>query len=432
LIFQDDYLSVDLAVIGAGMAGMSAAVMAIAHGLTVAQAGLTGEILFSSGFLDFLAIHPISEKRFWNNPWHAVHKLAQDHPDHPFARISDSLMHHVWDTMLTFFSRESLPYHRAVDENTQMITSQGTVKSTYCLPQTMLAGVDGLKQQLPCLLVDFCGLRGFSAVQIADCLQNRWKNIQALHLCFPNTNGLSEQYPEQMAKAMEIQSNRKKLAEMIRPHLKDAHLVGVPAIMGIENSVQAVSDLAEMLGRPVFEIPTIPPSAPGIRLKETFERALPKMGVKQFLQNRVLRVDALPNGNFSLDIGNTEMQHTITAKAVILATGRFFGGGLVADLNDVRESVMNLPIVSIPDRFQWHRDDFFDPGGHPIHLTGIEVDDQFRPVNASGMPIYPNLFAAGSILAHQDWIRSKSGVGLAFCTAAAAVDACARLISDKS
>ena len=35
----------------------------------------------------------------------------------------------------------------------------------------------------------------------------------------------------QMAKAMEIQSNRKKLAEMIRPHLKDAHLVGVPAII---------------------------------------------------------------------------------------------------------------------------------------------------------------------------------------------------------
>ena len=428
---HDDNLSVDLAIIGAGMAGMSAAVMAIARGLTVAQAGLTGEILFSSGFLDFMSIHPISERRFWNNPWHAVQVLTRDNPDHPYARISSSLMNHAWDTMLAFFNREGLPYYRAVDENIQMITSQGTVKSTYCLPRTMLAGADGLKHQLPCLLVDFNGLRGFSAIQIAETLQNRWKNIQPLHLCFPNTDGLTEQYPEQMAKAMEIPSNREKLAEMIRPHLKDALVVGMPAIMGIENSVQAVSDLSERLDRPVFEIPTIPPSAPGIRLKETFERALPKMGVNQFIQKRVLRVKFLSDGCFRLNIGNIEMENTITARAVILATGRFFGGGLVADLNGIRESVMNLPVVSPPERFQWHRDDFFDPCGHPIHLAGIDVDDRFRPLNESGMPAYPNLFAAGSILAHQDWIRSKSGVGLAFCTAAAAVDACASLLSDK-
>jgi glycerol-3-phosphate dehydrogenase subunit B len=37
--------------------------------------------------------------------------------------------------------------------------------------------------------------------------------------------------------------------------------------------------------------------------------------------------------------------------------------------------------------------------------------------------VYENLFAAGAILAHQDWIRSKSGTGLAVATAFGAVDA---------
>jgi glycerol-3-phosphate dehydrogenase subunit B len=56
-------------------------------------------------------------------------------------------------------------------------------------------------------------------------------------------------------------------------------------------------------------------------------------------------------------------------------------------------------------------------------LAGIEIDDRFRPLSASGRPVYENLFAAGAILAHQDWIRSKSGTGLAVATAFGAVDA---------
>ena len=40
-----------------------------------------------------------------------------------------------------------------------------------------------------------------------------------------------------------------------------------------------------------------------------------------------------------------------------------------------------------------------------------------------GKPVFDNLFAAGSILAHQDWMRMKCGSGLAMATAYAAVDA---------
>lgn len=417
-----DSVIYDLAVIGTGMTGMAASLFAAQRGLSVAQAGLTGEILFSSGFFDFLAIHPVSEKRYWTNPWRAVTAMIRDNPGHPYARISEQTMRRSWDSVLSFLNCEGLPYHREPEENTRMITSQGTVKSTYCLPVTMQPGANGLKQQQPCLIVDFHGMREFSAVQIAESLRGQWKGLRTLRIHFPETDGLTELYPEHMARALELPGNREKLAESVKPHVKDVELIGFPAVLGIDKSLQAANDLSERLGLPVFEIPTIPPSVPGIRLKETFERALPQMGVMQFLQKRVLRVNHEPEGLFRLDIGSVSPEHIIKASAVILATGRFFGGGLFAERNGIRETVMGLKVVQPADRSGWHREDFFDPAGHPIHHAGLETDDMFRPLDSSGRPTYPNLFAAGSILAHQDWIRSKSGVGLAICSAAAAVE----------
>ena len=38
-------------------------------------------------------------------------------------------------------------------------------------------------------------------------------------------------------------------------------------------------------------------------------------------------------------------------------------------------------------------------------------------------PPHPRLFAAGSLLAHQDWMRQRYGAGVAIATAYKAVDA---------
>ena len=113
---------------------------------------------------------------------------------------------------------------------------------------------------------------------------------------------------------------------------------------------------------------------------------------------------------------------TIQATAVLLATGRFMGGGLEADRQAVRESVFNLPVHQPERRDDWHREDFLDRRGHPVNRAGLQTDAFFRPIDAAGRPVHPRLFAAGSILAHQDWIRMKCGSGLAFATAYAAVE----------
>ena len=44
-----------------------------------------------------------------------------------------------------------------------------------------------------------------------------------------------------------------------------------------------------------------------------------------------------------------------------------------------------------------------------------------RPLDADGHPAFENLYAAGIILAHQDWTRMKCGSGLSVATAYGAV-----------
>ena len=84
---------------------------------------------------------------------------------------------------------------------------------------------------------------------------------------------------------------------------------------------------------------------------------------------------------------------------------------------------MNLPVTQPEGRGDWHRAELFDPRGHPLNLAGLEVDGQFRPLDEAGGIANPDLYAIGTILAHQDWARMKCGAGVAVASAFVAVEA---------
>ncbi len=181
------------------------------------------------------------------------------------------------------------------------------------------------------------------------------------------------------------------------------------------------------IGVPMFEIPTIPPSVPGLRLKEAFERGLRAKGVRYFSQNRVLSVRAGGDRYFELDIGRKTTEDTVQSRGIILASGRFIGGGLYADRQRIKETIFDLPVHQPGNRAGWHRRDMLDPRGHPVNRAGLEIDDSFRPLNSSHQPAFRTLFAAGSILAHNDWKRLKCGAGLAIASAFGAVKSFVRV-----
>jgi len=420
-----------LTIIGTGMAGMAAACFASANHIDTVQVGVNSGMIYSSGFIDLMGVHPIAEGKIWDNPWQAIEQLVRDVPNHPYARLSRSDIETAMDQFLTFLSAAERPYVIDKNRNTEVITPVGTIKTTYAVPRSMWAGAKALKEKQPCLIVDFWGLKAFSAKQIADMLAPRWPAIRYSRVSFPAVGPSADLYPEHMARSLEIESNRIALADAIRPDLADAKALGLPAILGIYKPREVREHLEDLLGVAVFEIPTIPPSVPGTRLKEALDKLLMDRGIRMFPQKRVVKAEPQKNGKFVLSVGDRatgDVEHMIESDGVILAGGRFLGMGLHAGRKEIRETLFNLPVFHPPDRALWHQTDFFDPRGHGINQAGLEINASFQPTDLTGKTVYDHLFAAGSILAHQDWMRQKCGAGLAIATAYGAVKAFVEIV----
>lgn len=414
-----------LMVIGAGMAGMAAALFAARRGISTVQAGLTGETLYASGLFDLYGVTHGRSRAPINDPWKGLDQLRQDHPDHPFCRVSNTQIRSAMDLLTGFLGEAGHPYRGHADKNARLITPVGTIKRTFRVPATMWAGVQALETKAPCLIADIQGLRGFSAKQIVSTLKPSWPELRAASIDLSREARLGPKYAEHIARGLHVEGARRELADAIRPHLAQAKSVGLPAIMGIHDTETVRKDLDRLLGVPVFEIPTMPPAISGVRLKEAFDIHMPALGINAYYHHTVQAMHRRPDGRFVLDVGRTKPEATVIADQVLLATGRFLGKGLVAGRQGIREALLDIPVSQPENRSCWHREAFLDPKGHAINLAGIEVDDRFRPLNTKGRPVYDNLYAAGSILAHQDWIRTKSGTGLAVATAYGAVEAMA-------
>lgn len=411
--------SYDVMVIGAGFAGMAAALFASNRGLNVVQAGHTGGIDFSTGFIDLMGVHPVEEGKRWANPWKAIQAVVHDCPGHPYGLLEEGEIREALDEFTGFLGVQGLEYVGHEQKNTCVLTPAGTVKRTYRVPRSAWAGAMALEEKAPTLIVDFNGLKGFSGTQLVEVGKRNWPELRTVRVDFPGGRG--ELYPEHMAWSLANPANREKLAEAIAPHLDGIEYVGFPAVLGLNSPLSVVEHLESLTGRKIFEIPTMPPSIAGPRLRAVFDRGLPANGVRTLSQKTVGDAQVTDDGLLQFSVGKGASGETVTAKAAVLTTGRFFGKGLKAGRYSVTESVFDLPVVQPESREQWHSDHFFATAGHAVNTAGVEVDARLRPLDASGNPFHGNVYAAGAILAHHDWMRMKCGAGLAIATAYKAV-----------
>jgi glycerol-3-phosphate dehydrogenase subunit B len=412
----------DLIVVGAGLAGMAATAFAVERGLKALQIGATpGEMHFASGLLDLLGIHSLKRRNRLDNPWAGISALIQDSPKHPYARVGLENIRHSLEVFVKILDKAGLRYDGWPEENAVLATCAGTAKITYKVPASMWPGVIGWKEKSPALIIDFEGMKDFSALQMVRTIGSQWPGLRAQRLEFPcPLKGLDCQNIF-MAEALGSPQVRSDLAATIKPLLEDAKLVGMPAILGVRKSGDIAADLERQIGAPVFEIPTMPPSVPGLRLKEAMERELLRKGAALLHGSRALAINSSGSKCVSVVIGARQSQEILKAKGVVIATGRFLGGGLAASRSEIRETLLDLPVYQPEKRQDWHLPSFLDPEGHPVNQAGLEVDDLLRPLGPHGRCAYKNLFAAGSLLAHQDWKRMKCGAGLAIATAYGAV-----------
>ena len=415
------HIRADLAIAGSGMTGMATAVFAAKRGIKTVITGQRSAIHFASGLMDLMGCIP--GKGEWDDPWSGIEALCREIPGHPYGKIREKDIREAMTEMFDFLKENGPAYERASMKNVSVITSMGTLKKSYMIPQTMWNGVKALALKAPTLIVGFSGIKLFSAGQITSCLSSDWPEIRHITLEFPGMEQMEETFPERMALFLDLEENCRNLARRILPHVKDAYFIGVPAILGMESSQRACAVMEDILKRPVFEIPTPPVSVPGIRLKNGLVRGIEKNDLLHSLPEMIKDVEIIPDKGFRLRAGKDERETIIEAKGLILATGRLLGKGLTADRTGIRESLLNIPVSQPDSRREWHHKDLFHPMGHPVNQAGLEIDNFFRPLRSASTPFADHLHAAGSILAHSDWMRLKCGSGVAIASALAAVKA---------
>jgi glycerol-3-phosphate dehydrogenase subunit B len=206
------------------------------------------------------------------------------------------------------------------------------------------------------------------------------------------------------------------VAQVVARGLGAQERVALPAVLGIADPHGAWTALEHGLGRRVFEVPTLPPSVPGMRVFATLRDALHRAGANVRLNNVVVgaqrdgaRVRAL-----SVRVGLREER--LGADWVVLATGGFASGGLELDSRwAARETALGLPVSGVPGaREERFRPGYFD--AHPIGRAGIAVDDELRPVGSDGERLLENVLVAGATLAGAEPWKEKSGDGLSLST----------------
>ena len=184
------------------------------------------------------------------------------------------------------------------------------------------------------------------------------------------------------------------------------------------------SELESRLGIRLVEVPTLPPSVPGLRLEHALRAFALHHGVD--LIEGAAASGSLPTSGAQQGVDGVMIRTAAgwrkrSAGHVILATGGFLHGGLQAESSGlVSETVFGIPVAHERDRSTWLAE---EPGSaHPLDRFGVRVNNAMQPLGRDGMAICGNLRAIGGLLAEADRRVERSRQGIDLATAYRAVE----------
>ena len=410
----------DVIVIGAGLAGLMAAEAAQNQGARVLiLARGMGTLSLMSGCIDGLGYFPSRSSTPLSSPLRALTELRENCPHHPYVKVGQERILAALAHFQELGLSGKIPYTGNFNSHFLIPTPLGTFRPTCLVPETMKSGNLSLSGRV--VLLGFAGLKDFSPFLAAENLNVlhsqgkiapsfRAESLLPLELPGKAMNGLN------LARAFDKKEFRQKFAGQAKSLLKPGERLGVPAVLGFRDSLAAWSDLQEKLGVEIFEIPMPPPSVPGLRLYDMLKAHLRQRSVRMIVGLPTLKPFSEPRMLQGVSLGDAKNSPTYRAKAFVLATGKFVGGGLDSEPGRIYETLLDLPLLYSRNRKEWFNLRLLTKESQPFNVFGVEVDENLQPTDPGGQVIFSNLFAAGGIIAHADSISEKSGGGIAIST----------------
>jgi glycerol-3-phosphate dehydrogenase subunit B len=401
-------LHYDVVVIGAGTAGLTAGARLAEGGARVCVlAKGIGSTHLAPGTIDVVGYTPAVVR----SAAAALEELVAARPDHPYGLLGADM---VADAIQWFQARvESgpLPEYRYVgtlERNHLLPTAVGALRPSAIVPETMVAG-DGAASAC---IVGSRSLRDFHPALCAANLTRAGIEARGVDIEIEATR--ADENALGLARRFDDPAWRAGFAARLALKLGAEERVGLPAMLGLRDPHAAWKDLEHRLGRPVFEIPTLPPSVPGMRMFEILRTALRRAGGRLVLGAEV--VEAERDGPRIRSVAARAAGHDMRYAApwFVLAAGSFSSGAIEIDSRWVaRDRVLGLPLRGVPEpgtpRFVA---DYL--AEQPVARVGVAVDAELRAEGAE------NVLVAGAALPGAISWRELSGEGIALASASKA------------
>ncbi|HEX7148802.1 MAG TPA: anaerobic glycerol-3-phosphate dehydrogenase subunit GlpB [Actinomycetota bacterium] len=400
----------DVVVVGAGPAGLATAIrLAEAGRQVLVLARGNGFTHWGAGSVDVLGRvggEPVDQ------PLGATDRLPEGHPYHLVgqAAVRDGV-----DWFASFAAAAGLPHTGDLERNRAQLTAFGTLRTTCLLPEPA-AGPEGfLKGRVA--VVNFTGFRDFSPALCATRL--RRDGIDATPASAPLPAWDHDRYftGVELARAIDDAGFRRRLAPGLARAAAGAEAVVVPAVLGLNRGHEPWADLQSLVGAPLVEAATAPPSIPGLRLFAAYRARLESLGVRWQFGFPAVGVERDGDRVTAVRSEGASRVMATRCQELVLATGGVAGNGIEANRDGtLTERVAGLPVDGFEDRLAYLGGRFL--GDHPLAAAGVRADAELRPVDASGEPVAANIHCVGGLLAAHDPTAEGSREGVALATAA--------------
>ena len=405
----------DVVVVGGGMSGLAAGVgLAEAGASVLVLAKGAGSLQLAPGTIDLLGY---AGERV-DHPLRAIAALAERDPGHPYALLGADVVADAARWLCSRVADGPLAPYRYVgspEDNMLLPTAIGVPRPSALVPETMGAG--DLRQGGRMLVVGFRGMKDFHPALIADNLTRATggaMEVRATQIDPPALDG--EPGTMRLARALGRPGAAEALATRLATVARDDEVLALPAVLSIGDPHGVWETLQRGAGRPVCEIPTLPPSVPGLRLFDTLRTLLRRAGGRLVTGSHVVGFKGSGDHIEALRVHVSGGERIYATRWVVLATGGVSSGGLTLDADwRMRETALGLDVAGVPAPRQAR----FSPrylDDHPLGRAGVAADGDLRPLDARGQRRWENVLVVGGALGGAEPWREKSGEGIALAS----------------
>lgn len=404
----------DTVIIGGGLTGLISGIRLMQKGQKCAIISSGQSALhFFSGSFDLL--NNLPDGTPVNNPEASLLELSKQAPNHPYVKMGESKFIELAQKAKSFLTEIGIKTQGSSHKNHYRITPMGMIKPTWLTMSNFAFFEVGKFPWKKAAIINIEGFLDFNPDFISEAFEKMGVETSIAYFNLPELNLIrknpSEFRSTNLSFVLDKEVNQDLLVKILSEKSQGCELIIFPDCIGFRNA-DLLPGLINRLGKPIYLIPTFPPSLVGVSTQLYLKDYFTKLGGVFMLGDNATHADIEGNqvtNLYTLNHGNIP----ISAKNVILSSGSFFSQGLLADIKKVYEPVFDLDTDYLTDRADWYNSNLFEKQNY--QQFGVKTDKNFHGIK-NDTPI-DNLYVAGAILSGFNPLKEGCGAGVSFLSA---------------